>query len=89
MKKINWKIRIKKKSFWLAIVPAIFLLIQTIAEPFGYKWDFVILNQQAAAIINAVFAVIAILGIVNDPTTEGLTDSQQALNYTEPRKDEE
>jgi len=86
---INWKIRVQKKSFWLAIVPAIFLLIQTVADPFGYKWDFVILNQQAAAIINAAFAALSILGIVTDPTTEGLADSTQALNYTEPRKEEE
>ena len=89
MKNINWKIRIKSKAFWLAIVPAIFLLIQTIADPFGYNWDFVILNQQATAIINAAFAVLSILGIVTDPTTEGLSDSKQALEYTEPRKDDE
>ena len=77
----------KKKAFWLAIIPAIFLLIQTIADPFGYKWDFVVLNQQAAAIINAAFGVLAILGIVSDPTTSGLSDSKQALKYTEPRKE--
>lgn len=88
MKNINWKIRIKSKAFWLAIVPAIFLLIQTIADPFGYKWDFVILNQQMAAIINAAFAVLSILGIVTDPTTDGISDSKQALDYTEPRKDD-
>lgn len=87
--KINWKVRIQKKSFWLALVPAIFLLIQTIADPFGYKWDFVVLNQQAAAIINAAFGVLAILGIVSDPTTSGLSDSKQALKYTEPRKEDE
>ena len=86
--KINWKIRMQKKSFWLAVVPAIFLLIQTIADPFGYKWDFVVLNQQASAIINAAFAVLSILGIVSDPTTRGLSDSQQALEYTEPKKEE-
>ncbi|MDT2670005.1 phage holin [Enterococcus dongliensis] len=86
--KINWKVRMKKKAFWLAIIPAIFLLIQTIADPFGYKWDFVVLNQQAAAIINAAFGVLAILGIVSDPTTSGLSDSKQALKYTEPRKEE-
>lgn len=77
----------KKKAFWLAIIPAIFLLIQTIADPFGYKWDFVILNQQMAAIINAAFAVLSILGIVTDPTTDGISDSKQALKYTEPRKE--
>ena len=86
--KINWKVRMKKKSFWLALVPAIFLLIQTVADPFGYKWDFVILNQQAAAIINAAFAVLAILGIVSDPTTSGLSDSDQAMTYEKPRKEE-
>lgn len=79
----------KKKAFWLAIIPAIFLLIQTIADPFGYKWDFVILNQQMAAIINAAFAVLSILGIVTDPTTDGISDSKQALKYTEPRKEDE
>ena len=78
----------KKKAFWLAIIPAIFLLIQTIADPFGYKWDFVVLNQQMAAIINAAFAVLSILGIVTDPTTDGISDSKQALKYTEPRKEE-
>lgn len=83
--KINWKVRMKKKTFWLALLPAIFLLIQTIADPFGYKWDFVVLNQQAAAIINAVFGVLAILGIVSDPTTSGLSDSDQALTYKEPK----
>lgn len=87
--KINWKVRMKKKTFWLALLPAIFLLIQTIADPFGYKWDFVVLNQQAAAIINAAFGVLAILGIVSDPTTTGLSDSDQALTYTEPRKGDE
>lgn len=87
--KINWKVRIQKKSFWLALVPAIFLLIQTVADPFGYKWDFVVLNQQAAAIINAAFGVLVILGIVSDPTTSGLSDSKQALKYTEPRKEDE
>ncbi|MDT2614455.1 phage holin, partial [Enterococcus dongliensis] len=64
-------------------------LIQTIADPFGYKWDFVVLNQQAAAIINAAFAVLSILGIVTDPTTDGISDSKQALKYTEPRKEDE
>jgi len=75
----------KKKTFWLALVPAIFLLVQTIADPFGYKWNFVVLNQQAAAIINAAFGVLAILGIVSDPTTTGLSDSDQALTYKEPK----
>ena len=47
------------------------------------------LNEQLAAIINAAFAVLAILGIVTDPTTAGVGDSEQALTYKAPRKDGE
>lgn len=85
---INWKVRIKNKNFWLALVPALFLLVQAIGAPLGYKWDFVVLNQQLTAIINAAFALLAILGVVVDPTTEGVADSARALTYTKPGVDE-
>ena len=84
---INWIVRIKNKAFWLALIPAVLLLIQVIAAPFGYEWDFVVLNEQLTAIINAIFGVLAILGVVTDPTTAGVTDSKQALTYTTPRED--
>lgn len=84
---INWKVRIRNKNFWLALIPALLLLVQVVAAPFGYKWDFGVLNQQLAAIINAVFALLSILGVVNDPTTAGSSDSAQALTYEEPRKE--
>jgi phi LC3 family holin len=83
---INWKVRIKNKNFWLALIPAILLLIQTVLVPFGYKWDFGVLGQQLTAIINAAFAVLSILGVVNDPTTEGVSDSAQAMSYDSPKK---
>ena len=85
---INWKVRIKNKSFWLALIPAVLLLMQVVAAPFGYKWDFVVLNQQLADIINALFAVLAILGVVTDPTTAGISDSKQALTYDAPKKED-
>ena len=84
---INWKVRIRNKNFWLALIPALLLLVQVVAAPFGYKWDFGVLNQQLAAIINAVFALLSILGVVNDPTTAGSSDSAQALTYEEPRQE--
>ena len=85
--KINWKVRLKNKAFWLSLVPALLLVVQTVASLFGYNWDFVVLNQQIAAIINAVFALLAILGVVNDPTTAGITDSNRAMNYDKPNDD--
>lgn len=84
---INWKVRVKNKMFWLALVPAVLLVVQVVAAPFGYDFDFVVLNQQLAAIINAIFALLVIIGIPVDMTTDGFGDSQQALGYDEPRKE--
>ena len=83
---VNWKVRFSNPNFWLTFFPALFLLIQACAAPFGYEWDFVVLNQQVSAIVNAVFGVLAILGVVNDPTTAGVNDSARAMTYTEPNK---
>lgn len=84
---INITARIKNKTFWLTLIPAVLLLVQVCAAPFGYQWDCGVLNEQLAAIINALFAVLAILGVVNDPTTAGLSDSKQAMTYEKPKAD--
>ena len=83
---MNWKVRIKNKTFWLTIIPAVLLLIQVVAAVFGYTLDFGDLGNKLLAVVNAVFALLAILGIVNDPTTAGVADSSQALTYQAPKK---
>ena len=85
--KINWKVRIKSMKFWLAIVPAFLLLVQVVAVPFGYDFKIEPLNSQLIAIINALFAVLSILGVITDPTTAGVTDSDLALMYSKPKED--
>lgn len=86
MKNINWLVRIKNKAFWVAIIPAILLLIQVIAAVFGYELDLGDLGNRLLDVVNATFAVLVILGVVTDPTTAGVSDSKQALTYTEPKK---
>ena len=86
MKNINWVVRIKNKAFWVALIPAVLLLIQVVAAVFGYTLDLGDLGNKLLDVVNAVFAALAILGVVTDPTTKGITDSDQALTYTEPKK---
>lgn len=85
---INFTARIKNKTFWLTLIPAVLLLVQVCAAPFGYQWDFGVLNEQLAAIVNALFAVLAILGVVVDPTTAGVGDSKRAMAYEKPHTDD-
>ena len=84
---INWKVRIKNKAFWLAIIPAVILLIQAVAKTAGIEVNFGELQENLLNIVNAVFSVLVILGIVVDPTTHGVNDSERALGYEEPWQD--
>ena len=83
---INWTVRLKNKNFWLALIPAVLLLIQTVAAVCGYTLDLGELGNRLIAVVNAVFGVLVILGVVADPTT-GMKDSRQAMNYREPKED--
>lgn len=83
---INWKVRIKNKAFWMAIIPADLLLVQQVCAVFGVQLDFGELQSQLVGIVGTVFTLLAILGIVADPTTAGVGDSEQAMGYTEPKE---
>lgn len=85
MKNINWLVRIKNKQFWLTLIPAVLLLIQVVAAVFGFTIDLGDLGNKLLAVVNALFSVLAILGIVADPTTKGITDSAQAMTYSRPK----
>ena len=83
---INWTVRIKNKLFWLAIIPAALVLIQAVAAVFGFTLELSEIGDRLLAVVEAVFVVLSILGIVTDPTTEGMKDSEQAMTYTEPKR---
>ena len=84
---INWIVRIKNKNFWLSLIPAALLLIQTVAAVCGYTLDLGELGNRLIAVVNAVFGVLVILGVINDPTTAGIRDSRQAQGYQAPKED--
>ena len=85
---VNWTVRFKNKVFWVALIPAVLLLVQAVAAVFGFSLDFTVLSEKLLSVVEAVFVVLAILGIVTDPTTAGTGDSERALSYTEPYKKE-
>lgn len=81
---INWKVRILNKTFWLILVPALALLIQAFLAVFGVKLELGETIDKLLVFINALFAVLMIVGIVNDPTTSGVSDSTRAMTYERP-----
>ena len=83
--KINWTVRIKNKLFWVAIIPAVLLLAKQVLALFGVEFDTTALSEALTAIAGTVFSILALLGVVVDPTTSGVSDSEQALTYDKPK----
>ncbi|MEC2307596.1 phage holin [Bacillus atrophaeus] len=83
MTKINWKVRLKKKTFLVAIFSATLLFAQSIASAFGY--DISVFSDDLTEKFNALLTFLTAMGIVVDPTTPGIYDSDQAMEYTEPK----
>lgn len=77
MKKINWRVRLRNKTFWLTLVPLLVLLSQQL----GLNW----VPKNWESIFTTVMAILTVVGIINDPTTVGIKDSEQALVYYEPK----
>lgn len=83
--KINWKVRLKHKQFWVSLIALLLVLANQIAGIFNV--DITIYNAQITAISETVLSILGLLGIIIDPTTKGASDSLQALNYDKPKDD--
>lgn len=85
--KINWTVRLKNRAFWIAIIPALALLGKQVLELFGVNVDFTNVSKELLGIIETIFVILAIVGVITDPTTAGISDSERALGYNEPNND--
>ncbi len=85
---INWKVRIKNKHFWVSIIPVVLVLVARILALFGITFDSESISGQLVEIVEILFVGLGIIGVVNDPTTEGLSDSSRAMTYELPRADQ-
>ena len=81
--KINWKVRFKHKPFLVGLFSLVLLLVQQVASLFGF--DTTVYNDQVTNLFITVLSILVLLGIVIDPTTQSVSDSEQALKYKEPK----
>jgi len=76
--KINWKLRLKSYPFWVAVFGFIGLIV---ADSGLLEID------KYETYVEAFMWILIAGGVVTDHTTDGFSDSKQALGYDEPRKD--
>ena len=82
--KINWTVRLRNKNWWMAIIPALLLLVQQVLNLFGVTIDTGDIGQKLISLVETAFVILTLIGVVNDPTTKGLEDSDRAMTYEEP-----
>ncbi len=85
MVKINWKVRIRHRQFWVALISAIVLLANQVASIFDV--DITVMSAKIQQSLESLLLVLALFGIIIDPTTVGVKDSSQAMVYTKPRNE--
>lgn len=84
---INWSVRLKNPYFWIGLLGVILTAMGV--EPSTLTSWTAVINSLKSFISNPymiVSVIVAVLGVINDPTTKGITDSTQALSYTKPKK---
>lgn len=85
--KINMPVRFRNWAFWVGLGATVLAAMNVSPEMFT-SWSLV--WQEIVALFSNPFrlgcVVIAILGVINDPTTSGLGDSAQALTYHKPKE---
>ena len=89
--KINWKVRVKNPLFWAEIAAAILL---PILAYLGLSWqdmtswkalgDVFVKAVQNPVII--VATIVSVWNAITDPTTKGISDSDQAMTYEKPKE---
>lgn len=87
MKNINWKVRLQSGSWWMGIISAVVVAVFAILKIF--KVETSVTADEIMNVAMLVLMIPAAIGITTDPTTKGVSDSEQALTYDAPKEDTE
>lgn len=84
---INWKVRLKSGAFWAGLISLVLTLVYTILNMAGVIPAFS--QKEIMDVVVMILQIPAFIGVISDPTTKGIGDSNQALTYEKPRDDSE
>lgn len=85
--KINWKVRFKNKTWLAMFISLIIGFVYNMLSMFDVYPP--ITENQIMAVISQVLTFLGLIGVLVDPTTSGIGDSERAMSYEEPWKDED
>jgi phi LC3 family holin len=89
MQLFNWGVRFRNKTWVIAFLSQLMLAAQIVLEGMNrLGWSTFRLTEElqneVLMLVNGIFMVLAMLGIIQDPTTKGYRDSERAMEYKDP-----
>lgn len=87
MKNINWKVRLQSGPWWMGVISSAVIAVFALLKIF--KVEMSITLEEVLNVATLILMVPASIGIISDPTTKGIADSAQALNYEKPKDDQQ
>ena len=82
--KINWKVRLRSGPFWAGLISLVLTFVYTVLNTFDVIPQ--IDQKQIMDMIVMLLQIFSFVGVVTDPTTKGLCDSEQAMTYQKPKE---
>ena len=83
--RINWKVRLRNGN-WLASMAALIIaFVYGVLDLAGIAPG--LTQEKTVQALQAVLTFLGLIGVINDPTTAGLGDSERALGYERPWED--
>lgn len=82
--KINWKVRFKNKTWLLSFIALVLTFLYNVLSMFDIAPT--VTQQEIMDAVTAILTILASVGVIIDPTTAGVSDSEKALTYEEPKK---
>lgn len=79
---INWKVRFKNAAFVSALLGFIVSTVFQLLTMFEIAPS--ITEDSVMRLVAACVQVLTLMGVLIDPTTKGVSDSERAMNYEEP-----
>ena len=83
--KLNWKVRFRNKTWLFMFLSLIIGFVFNMLRLFDIYPA--VTENQIVNILNQVLTFLGLVGVLVDPTTAGVGDSDRAMSYTEPWDD--
>lgn len=81
---MNWKLRFKNKATLTAIILQVISIVYTILSACGVTPS--VDESVVITIAESIIGLLVLVGVITDPTTEGIRDSRRAMTYEEPKE---